>query len=175
MQETDQEYRRVNEAKGTRDKNSMAIVFLGIGISMLTLFAEPLTHNVQIFSESVNLPPLYISLVLLPWAAHYRTAIAAIQAARKKRHHMTSSTFSEIYHKVMMNNLMGFALLLCVMIYRGLTWHFSAEVLTLVIVCGIVGILTGFNSKFPNWTLLIAFPLYPLSLIFFILVNIYFR
>ncbi|KAI3702810.1 hypothetical protein L6452_28562 [Arctium lappa] len=167
--------RRDEEAKGRSDGKSKAIGFVGIGILMLGFFAEPLTHSVQIFSESVNILPFYISFIFLPMATHARTAFAAFGAAKQKRHHTTSSTFSEIYHKVLMNNLMGFALLLCVMIFLGLNWHFSAEVLTLVIVCGIVGILTGFNSKFPNWTLIIAFPLYPLSLIFFSHINFYFQ
>ncbi|KVI02188.1 Calcium-binding EF-hand [Cynara cardunculus var. scolymus] len=152
------------------------IFLLVVGISMLIIFAEPLTQSVQAFSESANFSPLYISLMLLPMVKHHRTAREAInEAARKKRHHMISSTFSEIYHRVLMNNLMGFSLLLCVMIYRGLTWHFSAEVLTLVIVCAIVGLLAGFNSKFPRrWTFIIAL-LYPLSFSFFIWVNIHFR
>ncbi|KVI02238.1 Calcium-binding EF-hand [Cynara cardunculus var. scolymus] len=167
--------RRDEEAKGRRDGKSKAIGFVGIGMLMLGFFAEPLTHSVQIFSESISILPFYISFVFLPVATQARTAFAAFGAAKQKRHHTTSSTFSEMYHKVTMNNLMGFALLLCVMIYRELTWHFSAEVLTLVIVCGIVGILTGFNSKFPNWTLIIAFPLYPLSLIFFSHINFYFQ
>ncbi|KVI02187.1 hypothetical protein Ccrd_019529 [Cynara cardunculus var. scolymus] len=136
---------------------------------------HPLTHSVQIFSESVNIPPFYISFVFLPLATRYRTALAAIGAAKKKRSRTTSSTFSEIYRQVLMNNLIGFALLLRVMTYRGLTWHFSAEVLTLVIVCGIMGIFASSSSKFPNWTLIIALPLYPLSFIFLILVNAHFR
>ncbi|KVI02242.1 Calcium-binding EF-hand [Cynara cardunculus var. scolymus] len=39
------------------------------------------------------------------------------------------------------------------------------HILVVVIVCIIMGILTSFRSKFPNWTLLIAFPLYLLSLV----------
>lgn len=132
---------------------------------MLTILAEPLVESVRKFSESLNIEPFYVSFILVPLATNARTAIAAIRAASQKRHLTTSLTFSEIYHKVFMNNILGLFVLVSVIYFRGLTWHFSAEILVVVIVCIIMGILTSFKSKFPNWTLFIAFPLYPLSLV----------
>ncbi|PWA34443.1 sodium/calcium exchanger membrane region, Calcium binding protein 2 [Artemisia annua] len=77
----------------------------------------------------------------------------------------------EIYHKVFMNNILGFFVLTSVIYFRGLTWHFSAEILVVIIVCIIMGLLASYKSKLPNWTLLIAFPLYPLSLVVVYFVN----
>lgn len=81
----------------------------------------------------------------------------------------------QIYHKVFMNNILGFSVLVSVIYFRGLTWHFSAEILVVVIVCIIMGLLASIRSKFPNWTLFIAFPLYPLSLVVVYLVDDTFR
>ena len=171
---------------------------------MLTFLAEPLVESVRKFSDSVKIQPFYVSFILVPLATNARTAIAAIQAAKQKRHHTTSLTFSEvwhflnhcfifdnynlnkpiylvidklylpnmqIYHKVFMNNILGFFVLTSVIYFRGLTWHFSAEILVVIIVCIIMGLLVSFKSKLPNWTLLIAFPLYPLSLVVVYFVN----
>ncbi|KAJ0496283.1 putative EF-hand domain, sodium/calcium exchanger membrane region, EF-hand domain pair [Helianthus annuus] len=152
------------EAKAKTKEMLKAIILLIVGILMITFLAEPLVESVRQFSESVKIEPFYVSFILVPLATNARTAIAAIRAASQKRHHTTSFTFSEIYHKVFLNNILGFCVLVSVIYFRGFTWHFSAEILVVVIVCIIMGLLASLKSKFPDWTLLIAFPLYPLSM-----------
>lgn len=80
-----------------------AVALLVLGILMLTVLVEPLTQSVRIFSESVKIAPFYIFFILVPLATNARSAIAAIRAARQKRHHTTSLTFSEVCHSL--NNL----------------------------------------------------------------------
>ncbi|KAI7747319.1 hypothetical protein M8C21_033950, partial [Ambrosia artemisiifolia] len=87
------------EAKAKTKEKFKAIILLIVGILMITVLAEPLVESVRQFSESVNIMPFYVSFILVPLATNARTAIAAIRAARQKRHHTTSFTFSEIYHK----------------------------------------------------------------------------
>ena len=95
MQDADKN-RRDGEAKGLRDGKAKAIGFLAIGILMLGFFAEPLTHSVQVLSESFNIPPFYISFIFLPVATQARTAFVAIKAAKQRRNDTTSATFSEV-------------------------------------------------------------------------------
>ncbi|CAH1444562.1 unnamed protein product [Lactuca virosa] len=163
------------EAKAKANEKFKAIALLIIGIFMLTVLAEPLVESVRKFSESIKIEAFYVSFILVPLATNARTAIAAIRAASQKRHLTTSLTFSEIYHKVFMNNILGFCVLVSVIYFRGLTWHFSAEILVVIIVCVIIGLLASFRSKFPMWTLFIAFPLYPLSLVVVYLLDDTFR
>lgn len=73
-----------------------AILLLVLGIVMLALLAEPLTHTVQKFSTSANIPSFYASFVLVPLATTARTAISAIRAAKQKIPKTTSLTFSEV-------------------------------------------------------------------------------
>ncbi|GJX34178.1 sodium/calcium exchanger NCL2-like protein [Tanacetum coccineum] len=181
QQKQSQENNRVSdryqkaEAKAKEQEKFKAIILLLVGIFMLTVLAEPLVESVREFSESVRIEPFYVSFILVPLATNARTAIAAIRAASQKRHQTTSLTFSEIYHKVFMNNILGFSVLVSVIYFRGLTWHFSAEILVVVIVCIIMGLLASIRSKFPSWTLFIAFPLYPLSLVVVYFVDDTFR
>ncbi|PWA92809.1 sodium/calcium exchanger membrane region, Calcium binding protein 2 [Artemisia annua] len=162
IQKTDYE---IATTKASKDGRFKAIALLVLGILMLTVLVEPLTQSVRIFSESMKIAPFYVSFILVPLATNARTAIAAIIAAKQKRHYITSLTFSQIYHKVFMNNILGFSVLVSVIYFRGLTWHFSAEVLVLVIVCVLIGLYASFSTTFPIWTLFLVFPLYPLSLI----------
>ncbi|KAL4379030.1 hypothetical protein GQ457_02G038000 [Hibiscus cannabinus] len=64
----------------------------------------------------------------------------------------------------LMNNVLGFAVLLALVYARGLTWEFSGEVLVVLMVCLVMGLIASFSSNFPLWMSFLAFVLYPLSL-----------
>nr|XP_043630247.1 sodium/calcium exchanger NCL-like [Erigeron canadensis] len=159
------------EANAKKNERIGAVIWLLVGIGMLCGLAEPLVESVRELSETLKIRPFYLWFILVPWATNIITVIAAIRAAGQKRHKTISVTFSEIYHKVFMNNVVGFFVIVAVIYFRGLTWHFSAELLIVIMVCIIMGFLASFKTKFPNWTLLIVVPLYPLSLLLVYLVN----
>ncbi|KAK9078216.1 hypothetical protein SSX86_002273 [Deinandra increscens subsp. villosa] len=143
-----------------------AIMLLVLGIAMLALLAEPLIHSVQNVSSAANIPSFFVSFILVPLATNARAAISAIKTASKGKKRTTSLTFSELYDGVFMNNVLGFSVLLAVIYFRGLAWEFSAEILVVLIISIIMGMAASFRSKFPIWTSLLAYLLYPLSLIF---------
>ncbi|CAL5390754.1 unnamed protein product [Camellia sinensis] len=152
-----------------------AIMLLVVGIALLGVLAEPLIHSVQYFSKSASIPSFFIAFILVPLATNARGSISAIKAASWKNPRTTSLTFSEIYGSVFMNNILGFSVLLSLIYFRGLSWDFSAEVLMILIVCVIMGFTASFSSKFPIWTSLVAYLLYPLSLILVYAFDDYFR
>ncbi|KAK1439621.1 hypothetical protein QVD17_05441 [Tagetes erecta] len=143
-----------------------AVMLLVLGIAMLALLAEPLIHSVQNVSNSATVPSFFISFILVPLATNARAAVSAIQTASKKKERTTSLTFSEIYDVVFMNNVLGLSVLVAIVYFRGLIWHFTAELLMVFVVCVIVGTTAGFRSKFPVWISFGSYLLYPLSLIF---------
>ncbi|KAA8526787.1 hypothetical protein F0562_008984 [Nyssa sinensis] len=142
-----------------------AIMLLVLGIVILAVLAEPLIYSVQNFSKRANMPSFFISFILVPLATNARAAISAITTTSQKKIRTTSLAFSEIYGGVFMNNILGFSVLLSLIYFRGLSWDFSAEVLAVLIVCAIMGIAASFRTTFPVWTSLVAFLLYPLSLL----------
>ncbi|KAI3675014.1 hypothetical protein L1987_84595 [Smallanthus sonchifolius] len=143
-----------------------AVMLLVLGITMLALLAEPLIHSVQNVSNSATIPSFFISFILVPLATNARATVSAIKTASQRKERTTSLTFSEIYDVVIMNNVLGFSVLVAVVYFRGLIWHFTAELLIVFIVCVVVGTTAGFRSKFPVWTSIASYLLYPLSLIF---------
>ncbi|KAL2483574.1 sodium/calcium exchanger family protein/calcium-binding EF hand family protein [Forsythia ovata] len=142
-----------------------AIALVVLGIVTLGLLAEPLIDSVRNFSSSANTPSFFFSFILVPVATNSRIAISAISEARKKKLHITSLTFSEIYGVVFMNNTLGLAVLLSLVYFRGLSWNYSVEVLMVLVVSTIMGCLASFTTVIPVWTSFLAFLLYPLSLI----------
>lgn len=79
--------------------------------------------------------------------------------------------FMQIYGGVLMNNLLGFSVLLSLIYFCGLSWRFSAEVLIVLIVSVVTGLLASFNSTFPIWKSFVAYALYPLSLLLVYIVH----
>ncbi|KAJ9671512.1 hypothetical protein PVL29_025288 [Vitis rotundifolia] len=142
-----------------------AIMLLMAGILILSVLAEPLIHSVQSFSTAANISSFFIAFILVPLATNARAATSAISAARRRKERTTSLTFSEIYGGVFMNNVLGISVLLSIIYVRELTWDFSAEVLVVMIVCVVMGMFASLRSIFPVWTSIVAYLLYPLSLL----------
>lgn len=64
-----------------------------------------------------------------------------------------------------MNNILGMATLLAVVCIKDLRWNYSAEVLIILVVCSVIGLLAFFSTTYPLWTCLLAFSLYPFSVL----------
>ncbi|KAL7129482.1 hypothetical protein ABFS83_13G069200 [Erythranthe nasuta] len=143
-----------------------AIGLLLLGLVMLGLLAEPLIQSVRNFSKSAKVPSFYVAFVLVPLTTNARIAVSAVREARRKKLHLTSLTFSEIYSTVFMNNVLGLIVLLSLVYFRGLAWNYSVEILAVTIVSGIVGIFSSLSRVYPVWTSISAYLMYPLSLVF---------
>ncbi|GJM90731.1 hypothetical protein PR202_ga07039 [Eleusine coracana subsp. coracana] len=142
-----------------------AVLLLLLGTGMAAAFADPLVDTVHNFSNATNIPSFFISFIAMPLATNSSEAVSAIIFASRKKQRTLSLTFSEIYGGVTMNNTLCLAVFLALVYARGLTWDFSSEVLVIFLVCMIMGLFTSFRTKFPLWTCLVAFLMYPLSLI----------
>lgn len=64
-----------------------------------------------------------------------------------------------------MNNILGLVVLLSLTYYRGMSWDFSAEVFMVLVVSAVIGCLSSFSTVFPVWVALLAYLMYPLSLV----------
>ncbi|KAH6769235.1 sodium/calcium exchanger family protein / calcium-binding EF hand family protein [Perilla frutescens var. frutescens] len=146
-----------------------------LGIAMLTFLAGPLMENILQLSNAMNFPSFIISFVVVPIAMNARAAIAALLPASKKREDTASLTFSEIYGGVIMNNIAGLTTLLAIVYAKDLTWDFSAEVLTILVVCAAIGTQAFLSTTYHLWTCIPAFLLYPISLGFFYVFQAFFN
>lgn len=66
---------------------------------------------------------------------------------------------------------MGMTTLLAIVYAKDLTWDYSAQVLIVLVACGIIGVLALFSTRYPLWTSLLAFSLYPSCVMFFYLLQ----
>ncbi|KAL9146273.1 hypothetical protein ABFS82_13G099800 [Erythranthe guttata] len=134
------------------------------GIGILTFLGGPLMGSILQLSYAMGLPSFGISFVIVPLAMNARAALTAFLPASQKSERSASLTFSEIYGGVIMNNIAGLTTLLAIVYAKDLTWDFSAEVLTILVVCAIIGYLSYSSPTYPLWTSIVAFFLYPFSM-----------
>ncbi|PIN23300.1 Calmodulin and related proteins (EF-Hand superfamily) [Handroanthus impetiginosus] len=148
---------------------------VSLGIVMLTFLGGPLMDSILQLSHAMRLSSFSISFVVVPLAMNARVAISALFPVSKKSQTTVSLIFSETYSGVIMNNIAGLTTLLAIVHAKELTWDFSAEVLTILVVCAIIGILAYMRDTYPPWTCIPAFFLYPFSLGLFYVVQVIFN
>uniref|UniRef100_A0A0A8Y2F1 EF-hand domain-containing protein n=1 Tax=Arundo donax TaxID=35708 RepID=A0A0A8Y2F1_ARUDO len=142
-----------------------AVGLLLLGAAIAAAFADPLVDAVHNFSNATHIPSFFISFIALPLATNSSEAVSAIIFATRKKQRTSSLTFSEVYGGVTMNNTLCLGVFLAIIYIRDLTWDFSSEVLVILLVCVVMGLFTSFRTTFPLWTCLVAYMLYPLSLV----------
>ncbi|XAR56497.1 hypothetical protein NMG60_11037013 [Bertholletia excelsa] len=142
-----------------------ALLLLLLGTVIAAVFADPLVDAVDNFSDATGIPSFFISFIVLPLATNSSEAVSAIIFSSGKKQRSASLTFSELYGAVTMNNVLCLSVFLALVYVRGLTWDFSSEVLIILVVCLLMGAFASFRTTFALWTSLVAFLLYPLSLL----------
>ncbi|XP_070027787.1 sodium/calcium exchanger NCL1-like [Nicotiana sylvestris] len=151
--------------KGAFCKSVLQVI---LGTAILTLCADPLMDNIIRLANAIGMPSFFLSFIIVPLAINARTAITAISllSSTSQQSSTTSSlTFSEIYVRVILNNIMGMSTVLFVLYAKDLTWEYSVEVLTSMVVCAVTGLFAFVRTTYPLWTCIIAFLLYPISLV----------
>ncbi|KAK7324549.1 hypothetical protein VNO77_28193 [Canavalia gladiata] len=167
LHQTWEDVEKVMEQNQTKGVSAWltAIAYVVLGVTILSLLAEPLIASVQRFSEDAGISSFFVSFILVPLATNFREATSAIKEASHKKTSNTSQTIYEIYGAVFMNNMLGFVVISILIYMRDITWEFSADVLVVGIVCGVMGLTASFRPTFPLWTSFPAYLLYLISLL----------
>ncbi|KAL4620527.1 hypothetical protein ACB092_06G161300 [Castanea dentata] len=147
-----------------------AVFMLLLGTIIAAVTADPLVDAVENFSTATSIPSFFVSFVILPFASSSEVVSTLIFASKKKSR-MASLMYSEIYGSVTMSNILSLAVFLGLVYFRDLTWDFSSEVLVIIIVCIVMGLIASFRTTFPLWISLVAYALYPLSLLLEYILN----
>ncbi|KAK2665835.1 hypothetical protein Ddye_004409 [Dipteronia dyeriana] len=145
-------------------KISKAGLMLLIGTVIAAVCSDPLVDAVANFSTASSIPSFFVSFIILPFVTSSEV-VSTLSFASHKKLRTASLTYSEIYGSVTMSNILSLAVFLGLVYFRQLTWNFSAEVLVILVVCIVTGLIASFRTTFPLWHCLVAFALYPFSLL----------
>ncbi|KAJ9686200.1 hypothetical protein PVL29_015210 [Vitis rotundifolia] len=102
------------------------VFILLLGTLIAATFVDPLVNAVGNFYSATNIPPFFVSFIVLPFASSSEAVSALIFASQKKLR-IVPVTVSEIYGAVNMNNLLCLSVFLGLLYFRHLTWNFTSE------------------------------------------------
>ncbi|TQD88214.1 hypothetical protein C1H46_026275 [Malus baccata] len=142
-----------------------AAFLITLGTAITVFLSMPLMVSLQEFSTAASIPSFMASYVVIPLATNYRLALMSVLSAKHKTENAISLTLSEIYNAAFMNNIVGLIIFLALVYIRNLSWNVAAEVLVVLIISIAVGLSASFSRKFPFWTSILAYILYPISLL----------
>ncbi|KAG6637224.1 sodium/calcium exchanger NCL-like [Carya illinoinensis] len=157
---------RLKRATNIPTTSIKAVLLLLLGTLIAVAFADPLVEAVDNFADATSIPSFFVSFIALPLATNLSEVVSAVITASRHKGETANLTFTVLYGSVIMNNVLCLSVFLALVNIRGLAWDFSSEVLVIIIVCVVVGCFASFSKQdFPKWTALVAFLLYPLSLV----------
>ncbi|KAF7847501.1 hypothetical protein BT93_L2899 [Corymbia citriodora subsp. variegata] len=170
---TTEEQERLLARQDSKPRSALAISWnyakagflIILGTTMMIILGSPLMQSFEDVASDLNMPSFFVSYVMLPLAMSYKQVLGAITSARKKTLKDISGPMSEVYRGVFLNNLMGLVTFLLLVLTKDISWSVSAEVLVVLLICSSMGVLTSFRTKFPLWTSVLAYSLYPFSIL----------
>ena len=121
---------------------------------------------INAFGKSVKIDAFYISFVITPLASNASEVLAGLVFAAKKTNEGISLCHASLLGGASMNATMCLAVFMALIYFRGLTWSFTAEVITLFLVTVIVGLNSALSKTIRLWQAVLVASLYPLAVIF---------
>nr|GEX36200.1 sodium/calcium exchanger NCL2-like [Tanacetum cinerariifolium] len=151
-----------------------ALAFVFIGIVVAVLVARPLIMNIALFADAAHVPSFFIPYIIIPGAINIPRLFSVINNASQKTQRAASLTLSQIYSGVFMSNMSSLSTFLLAMYIKNALWDVTAEVLVVLIICGIVGVFSSTRTVFPLWSGYVGYVLYPTSLLMLYVLTVVF-
>ncbi|XP_023743881.1 sodium/calcium exchanger NCL2 [Lactuca sativa] len=142
-----------------------ALALVLVGTIVTALIALPLIMNVVSFASATGVPSFLIPYFIIPCAINIPRLLSTINSASQKTQRAASLTLSQIYVGVFTSNMSSLASFLLIVYIKDVPWDVSAEVLVVLVICGVMGVFTSTRTVFPLWTGYAVYLLYPTSLI----------
>jgi len=140
--------------------------WLALGTATVAIFSDPMVSSITALSDLIDTSgqlQFYISFIITPIASNASELISALMFARKKKRKITSVSFSALLGAATMNNTLCLGIFLLMIFLKKLTWHFSAEVIP-ILVCELCVGLICLKQTFRFYQSFIFVLFYPITL-----------
>lgn len=142
-----------------------AFTLLAIGTLLVVLFADPMVDVMHEVAVRTGIPAFYVSFVLAPLASNASEVIASLFYAAKKTRKSISVSLVALEGAASMNNTFCLSIFMGLIYFRGLSWQFSAETISILLVQYFVGYFALANQM-TSKTGLILIIVFPISVAF---------
>jgi len=140
-----------------------ACFLLFIGTLICTFVSDPMVDVITHVGNKLNISPFYVSFVVTPIASNASEVISGLIFAQKRTVTSISLTLSTFHGAATMNSTLALCIFMSIVYFRGLSWSFSAEVITVLFVIVSVG-LNALKETIHLWQALLVLLLYPFSI-----------
>jgi len=140
-----------------------ACLWLILGTAVCAIFSDPMVDVISEFGNRIKISPFYISFVVFPLASNASEIISGLIFASKKTTESISLTLATLHGAATMNSTLALCIFMSLIYFRQLSWSFSAEVISVIIVIVVVG-CNALRQTIYLWQALIVFAMYPLTI-----------
>jgi len=117
-----------------------AVWMMSLGTALVLVFSDPAVGVLNNIGVRTNINGFYISFVLAPLASNASELVAAYNYGCKKTKAMMTVSLSTLLGAGCMNNTFCLAIFFGLIWYQRLTWNYTAEVTSIVLIEVIVGL-----------------------------------
>jgi len=121
-----------------------ACQMLLLGTTLILLFSNPIVAVINEIAVRINIPPFYVSFVILPVISNAPEIISTQFYARKKTRKSITIALSALQGSAVMNNTVCLMIFMGLVHFRGLAWNYSVETM---VILGIEAALALFTKK----------------------------
>jgi len=144
---------------------SKAIFFSVFGTVIVAFFSDPMVDVISRLGLQLNIDAFYVSFIVTPVCSNASELIASLVFAMNKTKQSASMTYSQLYGAATMNSTLGLAIFYALIYFKKLSWTFSAETLSILLITWIVCGIASFKTTFSCIWVLPNLALYPISLL----------
>lgn len=135
-----------------------------VGTALVLIFSDPMVDVLSAVGDKMGVQPFYVSFVLAPLASNASELLASYNYALKKTKASITISFSALLGAAIMNNTFCLAIFLALVFFKGLSWEFSAETISIVFV-ELCMFVVGRRIVHRVSHAMMVMALYPLSLV----------
>lgn len=152
-----------NMTRGQIYAKSLFLILFGVGV--VTVFSDPMVTILSTLGDRMGISPFYVSFIVTPLVSNASELISSLVFAGKRTKKSITMTFSTLLGAASMNNTFGLAIFLALVYFQNLSWEFSAEVMSILLI-EIIMALVAMRRVQSLLTGILVLLLFPLSIVF---------
>eukprot|EP00588_Corethron_pennatum_P013125 CAMPEP_0194265796 /NCGR_PEP_ID=MMETSP0169-20130528/913_1 /TAXON_ID=218684 /ORGANISM="Corethron pennatum, Strain L29A3" /LENGTH=568 /DNA_ID=CAMNT_0039006343 /DNA_START=473 /DNA_END=2179 /DNA_ORIENTATION=+ len=121
-----------------------AVTLLLLGTALILTFSNPIVAVINEIAVRVDIPPFYVSFVILPVISNAPEIISTQFYAKKKTRKSITIALSALQGSAVMNNTVCLMIFMGLVHFRGLAWNYSVETM---VILGIEAVMALFTKK----------------------------
>ncbi|KAJ9536096.1 hypothetical protein OSB04_un000734 [Centaurea solstitialis] len=125
-----------------------ALAYVIVGVTLSIIIARPLIMNVANIATDAHVPSFFIPYFVIPAAISIPRLLKTITSAGQKTKRAASLTLSQIYSGTFTSNTTSLLTFLLIVYIKDAPWDVTAEILVVLVICGVMGIFTSTRTVF---------------------------